>query len=64
MIRYMLFVGLVLATATSAIAAIAPAKQLLMEPGKNMTVINKNEAFPTVGPITVEPCKIEDCSDT
>ena len=29
----------------------------------NMTVIEKNQAFPVLGPITVEPCQIEDCSE-
>lgn len=29
----------------------------------NQTVIEKNSPFPVVGPITVEQCAVEDCSD-
>lgn len=29
----------------------------------NVTVIEKNQDFPMVGPLTVEPCAKEDCSD-
>jgi hypothetical protein len=31
--------------------------------GSNVTVIEKNQAFPILGPITVEVCQVEDCSE-
>jgi hypothetical protein len=29
----------------------------------NQTVVEKNSPFPVVGPIIVQECKVEDCSD-
>lgn len=29
----------------------------------NVTVIEKNQAYPVLGPIVVEACQIEDCSE-
>ena len=60
MIRYSFFVLAVLATAATAIAAVAPTRNDL----SNVTVIVKNQAFPVYGPLTVESCVMEDCSDT
>ncbi len=31
--------------------------------GSNVTVIEKNQAFPVVGPIVVDQCKTDDCSE-
>ena len=31
--------------------------------GANQTVIVKNSPFPVIGPIQVEACAVEDCSD-
>ncbi len=31
--------------------------------GSNVTVIQKNQAFPVLGPIVVEACQYEDCSE-
>lgn len=61
MIRYSLFVLTILASAATAIAAIAPSHDLV--PAKNVTVMEKNQAFPVYGPIVVEQCAVEDCSD-
>lgn len=63
MIRYTLFVLAVLGSAATAIAAIAPDHDLTPANAKNVTVINKNQAFPVYGPIVVEQCAVEDCSD-
>ena len=30
----------------------------------NVTVIEKNQYFPVIGPQAFEPCATEDCSDT
>lgn len=59
MIRYSLFALTVLATAATAIAAVAPTK----DDFSNVTVIEKNQAFPVYGPLVVEQCTMEDCSD-
>ena len=63
MIRYTLFVLTVLGSAATAIAAIAPNHDLAPANAKNVTVIDKNQAFPVYGPIVVEQCAVEDCSD-
>lgn len=64
MTRYIVFVLIVLASAATAIAAIAPAARVQPIPGSNVTVIEKNQVWPVLGPLMVAPCKTEDCSDT
>ena len=63
MIRYTLFVLAVFGSAATAIAAIAPSHDLIPANTKNVTVIEKNQAFPVYGPLVVEQCVMEDCSD-
>ncbi|MGQ0485966.1 MAG: hypothetical protein ACT4SY_11525 [Hyphomicrobiales bacterium] len=63
MIRHTLFVLATLATAATAIAAIAPAHEDIAHSARNVTVIEKNQAFPVYGPIVVEVCVTEDCSE-
>ena len=63
MIRYTLFVLTIAASAATAIAAIAPSHDMIPANGRNVTVIEKNQAFPVYGPIVVEQCAVEDCSD-
>jgi hypothetical protein len=63
MIRYTLFILTVLGTAATAIAAVNPASNQLVLPETNLTVIQKNDVFPILGPIVVEECAVEDCSD-
>jgi hypothetical protein len=63
MIRYTLFVLTTLVTAAAAIAAIAPAHEQADPMAKNVTVIEKNQAFPVYGPIVVKPCATQDCSE-
>ncbi len=63
MIRYSLFVLTVIATAATGIAAIAPTHQAIDLTARNVTVIEKNQAFPVFGPIVVEDCATEDCSE-
>lgn len=62
MIRYTFFVLTVMATAATAIAAVQPALDEA-RPARNTTVIEKNSPFPVLGPIIVEECAVEDCSD-
>jgi len=63
MIRYSFFVLTIIGTAATAIAAIAPKYMPVPKNGANVTVITKNQAFPIYGPIVVEKCAVEDCSD-
>jgi hypothetical protein len=63
MIRYTLFVLTVLGSAATAIASIAPNNDMPLPGSKNVTVIEMNQAFPVYGPIVVEQCAKEDCSD-
>lgn len=62
--RYTLFLLIVAGSAASAIAAIAPDQRTAFESNpSNVTVVEKNQAFPLVGPLVVEACGVEDCSD-
>lgn len=61
MTRYSLFVLVVLGSAASAIAAIAPQHKSFDALPANVTVIEKNQAFPLVGPLVVEDCLTDDC---
>ena len=63
MIRYTFFVLTILGTAATAIASIAPNTATIPTSGHNVTVIAKNDVFPVLGPIVVEQCAVEDCSD-
>lgn len=64
MVRYTLFVLAILGTAATAIAAVAPqATALTTINPAHETVISKNSPFPVLGPITVQECATEDCSD-
>ena len=63
MIRYTLFVLTVLGSAATAIASIAPNHDMPVAGSKNVTVIEMNQDFPVYGPIVVEQCAVEDCSD-
>jgi hypothetical protein len=63
MIRYTFFVLTTLGTAATAIASIAPNGETKPASTRNITVIQKNEYFPVYGPIAVEQCAVEDCSD-
>lgn len=61
MIRYTAFVSIVILSAASALAAMAPRHYVAAT--SNVTVVAKNQAFPVYGPIILEPCNQEDCSD-
>lgn len=62
MVRYSIFVLVVIGSAATALAAIAPASDF-PPTGRNVTVIEKNQAFPVLGPLVVQQCATEDCSD-
>ncbi len=63
MVRYTFFLLVVIGTAATAIAAVQPATKSIAIRSANVTVIHKNDAFPVLGPIVVEQCAKEDCSD-
>jgi hypothetical protein len=63
MIKYSVFLAVVFGTSVAAYATIAPKDPPPAQPN-NSTVIYKNEFWPISGPIVVEACKFEDCSDT
>lgn len=63
--RYTLFVLIVAGSAASAIAAIAPEHRTGFESNPaNVTVVEKNQAWPLVGPLIVEDCMTDDCAIT
>ena len=64
MIRQLIITAAIAATAATAFAAVAPQKSPALVPDRNITVIEKNQIFPVLGPIVVEDCATEDCSDT
>jgi len=54
-----------LASAASALASVAPGERTELEPASgHETVIEKNQAFPLVGPFTVEECLDAECTQT
>lgn len=67
MTRYMLFGLAIIATTATAIAAAQPygtnAALVTASVQDNVTVIAKNSPFPVLGPIEVQECAVEDCSD-
>jgi hypothetical protein len=65
MTRTTAFLLIALGTAASALAAVGPEQFTAVDPvSSNVTVIEKNQAFPHFGPIEVEECLNEDCSLT
>ena len=63
MIRYSFIALTIIATAATAIAAAQPTATTIVQATANVTVVQKNSPSPVVGPITVEECAVEDCSD-
>ena len=64
MIRQLFIAAAIAATAATAFAAVSPQDNAGLSSDRNVTVIEKNQAFPVIGPVTVEQCAVEDCSDT
>lgn len=62
--RYVIFLLVAIGSAATAIAAISPSSSDLPITGKNVTVIEKNQAFPLVGPLIVSDCSTEDCVES
>ena len=65
MTRTTLYLLIALGTAASALASVSPRDRLAIAPvSSHETVIEKNQAYPLVGPLTVEQCLNEDCTLT
>lgn len=61
--RTTLYMLIALGTAASALASVSPKEATsLMPVTANETVVEKNQAYPLVGPLTVEECLNDDCT--
>jgi hypothetical protein len=63
MLRYSLFLLLVTGSVATAIASVGPAPMELAPETRNVTVIEKNQAYPILEPAEFHDCAMEDCSD-
>lgn len=59
--RYTILATAVLFSAATAVAAIAPATRTADVDPRHMTIMEKNQAFPLVGPLIIEDCVADDC---
>lgn len=65
MTRYTLCLLIALGTAASALAAVSPEERTAFEQQPaNETVIEKNQAYPLIGPLAVEECLDVFCTVT
>ena len=63
--RTTLYLLIALASAASALASVSPKEITQIAPvAGHETVVEKNQAFPLVGPLIVEECLNEDCTLT
>ena len=61
--RTTLYMLIALGTAASALASVSPKEATSFPPATaNETVVEKNQAFPLVGPFIVEDCLNDDCT--
>ncbi|WP_374330914.1 hypothetical protein [Aestuariivirga sp.] len=61
--RTTLYLLIALGTAASALASVSPREATRIEPvSSHETVIEKNQALPLVGPLTVQECLNDDCT--
>ena len=63
MLRYAFVLTLALGTIAGVAAAVEAASATSGHVSANQTVVEKTSPFPVVGPITVEECVRDDCSD-
>jgi hypothetical protein len=63
MIRYAFALTLALGAVAGVTAAVEASAARTLYDATNQTVIEKNSPFPVLGPIVVEECATEDCSD-
>ena len=63
MIRYAFALTVALGAIAGVAAAVEASAARSLHDATNQTVIEKNSPFPVLGPIVVEECAVEDCSD-
>ena len=63
MMRYAFVLTLALGAIAGVAAAVEASAARSPHVTANETVIEKNSPFPVLGPIVVEECAVEDCSD-
>jgi hypothetical protein len=63
MIRYVFAMTLALGAVAGVTAAVEASGARSLQAAANQTVVEKNSPFPVVGPIVVEECIEDDCSD-
>jgi hypothetical protein len=63
MIRYAFALTLALGAIAGVAAAVEASAARSLHDITNRTVIEKNSPFPVLGPLVVEECQLEDCSD-
>ena len=63
MIRYAFALTLALGAIAGVAAAVEASAARSLHETLTETVIEKNSPFPVLGPIVVEECAVEDCSD-
>ena len=61
--RTTIYLLIALASTASAVASVSPRERTELQPvTSNETVIEKNQAFPLLGPLTVEECLNAECT--
>jgi hypothetical protein len=63
MIRYAFALTLALGAVAGVAAAVEASAANSLRAMTNVTVVEKNSPFPVLGPIVVEECALDDCSD-
>jgi hypothetical protein len=63
MIRYAFALTIALGAIAGVAAAVEASSAKSLHAAANLTVVEKNSPFPVIGPIVVEECIKDDCSD-
>ena len=63
MIRYAFALTIALGAIAGVTAAVEASSAKAQRAAANQTVIEKNSPFPVIGPLVVEECVKDDCSD-
>jgi hypothetical protein len=62
MTRYTFLVLIALGSTVTAFAAVTPGELAVDTSARNVTIIEKNQAFPMFAPLIFEDCVTDDCS--
>ena len=63
MIRYAFALTLALGTIAGVAAAVEASSARTVHQATHETIVEKNSPFPVLGPIIIEECAVEDCSE-